>query len=467
MLDRGFLPDFSDDVLREVDQIERSRDDGNGLPDLGDLPWFSIDNDDTRDIDQITVASREGENIRIRIGIADVDGLVTRGSAIDDHAEHNTVTVYTPPKNFLMLPEELSTDVTSLVEDEDRDAIVMEMLVATDGSTSDENVYRARIRNHAKLAYDSVSRWLDGESVEIEALERQRDVADNVRLQDEAAKRLLAFRKALGALELETIETGAVMLGDEVVDLVETKKNRARQLIEDFMVAANGVTTRFLEGKGSPTFRRVVRVPRRWDRIAAIAREHGFSLPDDPDPKALDEFLATQRLKDPLRFPDLSLSVIKLLGSGEYVAEQPGEAPLGHFGLAVGDYSHSTAPNRRFPDVITHRLLKAALESRPSPYSPEELSHLALHCTKKEDDAKKVERHVQKSAAAMLLRHRVGEHFDGIVTGASDKGTWVRIFQPPVEGRVVHGHKDLDVGHRVRVRLDDVDVDRGYIDFRA
>jgi len=467
MIDRGFLPDFSDDVTRELRDIEGDGSSNDGLRDLTGLPWCSIDNDDTRDIDQLTVATREGEDIRIRVGIADVDARVRRGSAIDRHAEHNTTTVYTPAMNFLMLPEELSTDLTSLVEGESRAAIVMEMRIEPDGSISEEDVYRANIRNHAKLAYDSVSQWLDGEAVTIEAIERSPEVAGNLRVQAEAAERLLEFRRSLGALDLETIQASAVIKDDEVVDVVETRKNRARQLIEDFMVAANGVTTRFLERKSSPTFRRVVRVPRRWSRIVDLAKEHEFDLPGDPDPRALDEFLAIQKKKDPLRFPDLSLSVVKLLGSGEYVAEKPGDPPLGHFGLAVHDYSHSTAPNRRFPDVITHRLLKAVLDGGGRPYDADDLERLAQHCTKKEDDAKKVERHVQKSAAAILLRHRVGDHFDGIVTGASDKGTWVRIFHPTVEGRVVHGHKDLDVGHRVRVRLDGVDVERGYIDFKA
>ncbi len=465
MIDRGFLPEFSEAVRSEIGRIGSEGRTDDGLSDLSDLPWCSIDNDDTRDIDQLTVAAREGEDIRIRVGIADVDARVRIGSAIDGHAEHNTTTVYTPPKNFLMLPEELSTDVTSLVEDEARAALVMEMVVEADGSISSETVYRAKIRNQAKLAYDSVSAWLDGDDVDIPRLRERADIAENLRIQDEAARRLLAFRRQLGALELETIETHAVMQGDDVVDLQETRKNRARLLIENFMVAANGVTTRFLEGKRFPTFRRVVRTPKRWDRIVDLAREHGSSLPGSPDSAALDSFLREQREKDALRFPDLSLAVVKLLGSGEYVAEKPGQEPLGHFGLAVQDYSHSTAPNRRFPDVITHRLVKAALAGTPPPYSNDELDRLANHCTRKEDDANKVERHVQKSAAALLLHRRTGEHFDGLVTGASEKGTWVRIFHPPVEGRLMHGWQGLDVGQKVRVRLDGVDVERGYIDF--
>jgi VacB/RNase II family 3'-5' exoribonuclease len=438
-----------------------------GLRNLIDLLWCSIDNDDTMDIDQVTVAEPVGDGaIRIRIGIADVDQMVAQGSAIDRRAERNTTTVYTPARIFPMLPVELSEERTSLMEGRDRTAVIMELTVERDGSLGEETVYRALVRNHAKLAYDSLSAWLEGERDELDKVSDNPALQECVRLHDEAAQRLLKVRRLSGALDLETIEARPVLDGDEVVDLVQQPKNRGRQIIEDFMIAANGVSTRFLEERKQPTFRRVVRTPKRWERIVTIADKAGFTLPSEPDPRALEEFLEYAREKDPTAYPDVSLSIVKLLGRGEYAAALPGEEPVGHFGLAVDDYSHSTAPNRRFPDVITHRLLKAALEERRPPYSKDELRRLAAHCTEQEDDAKKIERQVRKSAAAMLLRSRIGEHFNGIVTGASSKGTWVRIFEPPVEGKLLHGWKDLDVGDRVRVKLTGIDIERGWIDFR-
>jgi exoribonuclease-2 len=196
-----------------------------------------------------------------------------------------------------------------------------------------------------------------------------------------------------------------------------------------------------------------------------IARQHGFMLPTDPDSKALEQFLVQQRTADPLRFPDLSLAVIKLLGSGEYVADLPGDVPPGHFGLAVKDYSHSTAPNRRYPDLITQRLIKAALDSKPEPYDKQQLDAMATHCTEAEDVAAKVERRVGKSAAAILLESRIGEQFDAICTGAADKGTWVRLLSMPIEGKLVRGFQGVDVGDRVRVRLIETNVEAGFIDF--
>jgi exoribonuclease-2 len=274
------------------------------------------------------------------------------------------------------------------------------------------------------------------------------------------------FRHVHGALSLETIEARPIFDGDQIRDLEVEEKNRAKDIIEDFMIAANGVTARYLSSRKFPSIRRVVRTPKRWERIVEIAEEHGFRLPDNPDSKVLDEFLVKEKAADPLRFPDLSLTIIKLLGAGEYIAEFPGDTAPGHFGLAVKDYTHSTAPNRRYTDLITQRLLKAAIEGRSSPYSNEELEVLANHCTEEEDAANKVERQVGKSAAALLLESRIGEQFDALVTGASSKGTWVRLLNMPIEGRLVHGFEGIDVGNRIRVQLIFIDVERGYIDFR-
>lgn len=466
MIDRGFLPEFSEAVREEVAALPQDPPLDEGSVDLRRLPWCSIDNDDTRDIDQLTHAESDGDGaIRVWIGIADVDWLVEIDSAIDRHAAHNTTSVYTPAHVFPMLPEELSTGRTSLNEGEDRMGMVMELVVAGDGAISWETVYTAQMRNHSKLAYDSVSDWLDGRIDELDGVTGRPEIEHSLRLQSEAAARLLRHRHEMGALDLETIEARAVIQSEEVTDLVEQPKNKGRMIIEDLMIAANGITTRYLEQKQFPTFRRVVREPRRWDRIVSIADERGWKLPPEPDSGALDEFLLSERERDPSRFPDLSLTIVKLIGSGEYAVEVPGGEKIGHFGLAVEDYSHSTAPNRRYPDLITHRLLKAAMAEGKPPYSVEQLHALADHCTEMEDEAKKVERRVRKSASALLLRRMIGQQFDGIVTGASSKGTWVRVFRPPVEGKLVKGDEGLDVGDRLRVKLIRADVDRGFIDF--
>jgi VacB/RNase II family 3'-5' exoribonuclease len=339
-------------------------------------------------------------------------------------------------------------------------------VISPDGSLQDSDIYRACVRNYARLAYDSVAAWLEGNGRVPEAVAAARGLDENLRLQDKAAQRMKNFRHIHGALSLETIEARPIFDGDQIRDLEVEKKNRAKDIIEDFMIAANGVTARFLSSKGFPSIRRVVRTPKRWERIVEIAEEHGRRLPDNPDSKALEEFLTKAKAADPLRFPDLSLSVIKLLGAGEYVAELPRDAAPGHFGLAVKDYAHSTAPNRRYTDLITQRLLKAAIEGKPLPYSKDELGVLAAHCTQEEDAANKVERQVGKSAAALLLESRIGEQFDALVTGASSKGTWARLLSMPVEGKLVHGFEGIDVGDRIRVQLDSVDIERGYIDFK-
>jgi ribonuclease R len=468
MLDRGLLPDFSTEVINEINDIHSpARKSGGSLKDMRDLLWASIDNDDSQDLDQLTVAEKmDNDRVKIRVAIADVDELVKLNSAVDGHAKQNTTSVYTAAEIFPMLPEKLSTDLTSLKIGEDRLAFVIEMIVDNMGSVINSSVYRALVHNYAKLAYNSVAAWLEGKGEIPPAVAAVNGLEENLRLQDQVAQKMKHFRHLQGALSLETIEARPVFDGDMLASLEVEEKNRAKEIIEDFMVAANGVTARFLEDRKLPSIRRVVRVPKRWERIVEIAQDHGTKLPPDPDSRALEDFLADQKKRDPLRFPDLSLSVIKLLGSGEYVADLPGENPPGHFGLAVKDYSHSTAPNRRFPDLITQRLLKAALEGKPLPYTIDELFELAIHCTKQEDLATKVERQVEKSAAALLLEDRIGEQFEGIITGASPKGTWVRLLTIPVEGRLVAGYEGLDVGHRLRVVLDSVDVERGFIDFR-
>ena len=468
MLERGLLPDFSAEALAELSQLDRSTTaGGNTIRDLRKLLWASIDNDDSRDLDQLTVAEAMPDGmVRIMVAIADVDLLIKEGSAINEHARNNTTSVYTSAEIFPMLPEKISTDLTSLNPHEDRVSIVIEMVVNADGSIGASSIQRAWVRNHAKLAYNSVAAWLDGNGKMPEAITSVPGLEENLRLQDQAAQSMKKLRHVHGALSLETIEARPMFDGDQIRSLEIEEKNRAKEIIENFMIAANGVTARYLSANGFPSIRRVVRTPKRWERIVEIARDHKFDLPVDPDSKALEGFLIQQKAADPVRFPDLSLAVIKLLGNGEYVAELPdGNAP-GHFGLAVKDYGHSTAPNRRYPDLITQRLLKAALEGRPVPYNKDELVDLALHCSEAEDAANKVERQVGKSAAALLLESRIGEHFDGIVTGASEKGTWVRLLRVPVEGKVVQGFDGLDVGDRVRVQLISVDVQQGFIDFR-
>jgi len=468
MLARGLLPDFSAGALAELDGIhEPATRAEESTRDLRHLIWCSIDNDDSRDLDQLTVAEAMPDGAtKILVAVADVDAVVKKQSALDDHARQNTTSVYTAAEIFLMLPEKLSTDLTSLNYESDRLAMVIEMVIASDGSLQGSDIYSAIVRNCAKLAYNSVADWLEGSGPMPQAIGKVDGLDENLRLQDRVAQKLKALRHLQGALDLATIEARAVFDGDQIKDLEAERKNRAKEIVEDFMIAANGVTARYLASKMYPSLRRVVRTPQRWDRIIALASDHGFTLPEKPDSKALEQFLIAAKAADLLRFPDLSLSVIKLLGAGEYVVELPGGNTAGHFGLAVRDYTHSTAPNRRYPDLITQRLLKAAIAGSSLPYENDELQALAKHCTEQEDGAKKVERQVGKSAAAMLLESRIGERFDGIVTGASDKGTWVRLLHPPIEGKLVSGFAGMDVGDRVSVQLVRTDVERGYIDFK-
>ncbi|MGD8455545.1 MAG: RNB domain-containing ribonuclease [Anaerolineales bacterium] len=473
MTDRGLLAEFSEEELSELEKLKTidplngfQEGDAADVRDLRELLWASIDNDDSRDIDQLSTAELQPNGqVKILVAIADVDSLVKKGSAIDKHARHNTTSVYTAAKVFPMLPEALSTGMTSLNVDKDRLSIVVEMVMNTDGSTQSSDIYRAVVRNHAQLAYHSVAAWLGGGSDAPAPITDVKGLAENLRLQDKVAQSMKTYRHAHGALSLVTIEAKPLFINGQLKSLEREEKDRAKEIIEDFMISANGVVARYLWSRKYPSIRRVVRTPKRWDRIVELAKEHGGILPDAPDSNALEEFLNQQKNDDPLRFPDLSLSVVKLLGPGEYSADQSGRGYPGHFGLAVKDYTHSTAPNRRYTDLITQRILKAALQNQESPYNHEELGYLARHCTQEEDAANKVERQVGKSAAALLLESRIGEHFHAIVTGAAAKGTWVRLLNLPVEGKLVRGYKGVDVGKRISVKLVAVDVERGYIDF--
>ncbi|MCY2958898.1 MAG: RNB domain-containing ribonuclease [Planctomycetota bacterium] len=467
MVQRGLLPDFSPAAIAQAREFPgAAADSGPGIRDLRGRLWCSIDNDDSRDLDQLSVAEPLANGaVKILVAIADVDALVARGTPIDQHARTNTTSVYTAAEIFPMLPERLSTDLTSLNQDCERLAVVAEMTVAKDGIVNGSDMYRATVLNRAQLAYDGVAAWLDGHAEPPPRLAAVPGLDEQLRIQDRVAQALRAVRYRRGALLLDTLEPRAVYEGDVLTDMRPDERNRAKELIEDFMIAANSATVAFLAGRKFPSLRRILRSPERWARIVQLAADLGGRLPVEPSAEALEAFLDVQRRANPTRFPDISLSVVKLLGSGEYVAELPGEGSTEHFGLAIRDYTHSTAPNRRFPDLVTQRLLKAAIAGRGVPYGDEELSVLARHCTEQEDDATKVERHVRKSAQALLLSSRIGERFDGIVTGASEKGTWARIFRPAAEGKVMHGFEDLDVGDRVRVELVGTDVERGFIDF--
>ena len=468
MLEKGFIPDFSPQAITELNEIkEPDIKIAGSICDLRNLLWCSIDNDDSLDLDQLTVAESLPDGCtKLLVAIADVDSVVKKKSALDDHARQNTTSIYTVAEIFPMLPEKLSTDLTSLNNESDRYAIIIEIVLSSDGSIKSSDLYEAIVRNHSKLAYNSVAAWLENEGPIPQEISNVKDLSENLHLQDGIAQKLKDLRHQHGALDLETIETRPVFDGDKLKDLETDKSNRAKDIIEDFMIAANGVTARYLESKKFSSLRRIVRTPKRWDRIIVVAAEKGTTLPNEPDAKALEQFLLSAKTSDPLHFPDLSLSIIKLLGPGEYVVEIPGGSVEGHFGLAVKDYSHSTAPNRRFPDLITQRLLKAAISGLAQPYENEELDLLAKHCTEAEDNAKKVERQVSKSAAAILLESRIGEQFDAIVTGASDKGTWVRLLNPAVEGRLEIGFEGMEVGNQLRVQLVSTNVERGFIDFK-
>ncbi len=467
MFSRGLEPEFSQEVQQQLSQLTGpAHETDASIRDQTALPWCSIDNDDSRDLDQLTAVEplASGE-LKVFVAVADVDALVVKGSPIDEHARINTTSVYTSARVFPMLPERLCTDLTSLNQDEDRLALINEMTFTSDGNLVNSTIYRARVRNKAKLAYDAVSAWIDGKGELPAAAQRIAGMDTQLRIQDEIAQKLRVLRRAQGSLEFETFQPRALFQGDRITDIKQQQQNRARQLIEELMIATNGCTAHFLAAQGSPSLRRVVRSPERWQRIVDVANDYGVKLPGQPDGKALEAFLAQQHKADPLRFPDLSLVIVKLMGRGEYVVERPDSPPIGHFGLAVQDYTHSTAPNRRFPDLITIRMLKAALAGMKLPYSNDELEGLATHCTAQEDAAQKVERQVRKSEAALLLHTHIGQIFSAIVTGIGDKGTWVRIFEPPVEGRLKSDKSVLKVGQSLRVQLVSTSVERGFIDF--
>ena len=465
MRERGFEPDFPPAALTQAEAAS-----GRDAPvarrrDLRHLLWCSIDNDDSRDLDQLSVAELRGSDTGILIAIADVDALVTRDSPADVHAATNTTSVYTGARVFPMLPERFSTDLTSLAQDADRPAVVIDLTVTAEGRVRTSDIFLATVRNHAKLAYPSVGAWLSGDAAAPAALTSVDGLAENLRLQDGAAQMLKQSRHERGALTLDTVEGKPVFAGDELHDLAAVHRTRATELIEDFMIAANTATAEFLERRGVASLRRVVRMPDRWPRIMTLAAATGTALPGDPDAMALERWLRAQQQRDPQRFADLSLSIVKLLGRGEYVVEKPDEPTRDHFGLAVDDYTHATAPNRRFADLVTQRLVKAALAGAPTPYPDEELAAIAQHCVNREDAANRVERQVRKAAAAILLQPRRGEQFDGIVTGVSSKGTWVRLRNPVVEGRLEGSVSDLEVGDEVRVRLVRTLPEKGFIDF--
>jgi len=467
MSERGLEPEFPAGVGRQLSSITGPAvDTDSRIRDLTALPWCSIDNDDSLDLDQLTACELlDNGAVKILVAVADVDALVKKGSAIDEHARVNTTSVYTSAKVFPMLPERLSTDLTSLNLGQDRLAVVTEMIVAADASITEATVYRATVRNKAKLDYDAVAAWIDGAGGLPQAASASPGMDVQLRTQDAVAQRLRTRRDAEGSLAFETFQPRAVFEGDCVIDIRQQVQNRARQLIEELMIATNEHAARFLASRGGASLRRVVRSPERWLRIVEVAAKYGESLPREPDSRALGAFLVRRRAADSVRFPDLSLAIVKLMGRGEYVVEQPGSAPIGHFGLALRDYTHSTAPNRRFPDLITSRMLKGLLAGTPPAYSLAELEALAQHCTEQEDAVQKVERRMRKSEAALLLQSHVGQQFDAIVTGHSQSDTWVRIFAPPVEGKLVGRLRELEVGQRTRVKLVNANVERGFIDF--
>ncbi len=468
MVDNGFKPEFSEPVWEQIRDISDSGpvEPVDGVQDLRHLPWSSIDNRTSRDLDQVEWAERLANgDIRLLVGIADVDAKVAKGTPIDDHARQNTVTVYTQSRIFPMLPEELSTDLTSLNEGRDRFAVVANMIVKENGDVPESHFFRAIVHNHAKFSYEEIGDWFEGSGEIPEELERSPALRDQIELQREAAKRLAAYREKKGALEFESLESSAVVEDGEVKGLTLIKPNGAKKLIENFMVAANVEMAEFLESSGSASLRRIVREPQRWEGIRRIGSEYGENLPEVPDQPALAAFLAKRRAADPDHYPDLSLSIVKLIGTGTYVVERPGEDMGGHFGLAVRDYAHSTAPNRRFTDIVVQRLVKAVIGGQRAPYSNEELEAIAEHCNLQEKAARKVERKMRKVVAAAVLQKHIGEHFDAIVTGISASGTFARILRPPVDGRIERGEQGLEVGQKVNVRLLSADTRTGFIDF--
>lgn len=467
MMENGFEPDFPPDAQQQLAQIKArpSQPAGSEVRDLRNLLWSSIDNDTSRDLDQIEYAEKQPDgSTKVMVGIADVDAFVPKDTPIDRHAAKETCTVYTGVRNFPMLPEDLSTGTTSLLEVDGKLSVVTEFIVDGAGEVSNHSIYRALVVNKAQLAYNAVGAWLEGRGPAPAKVAASTELQAQLKLQDEVAQALKNERYRHGALNIETMEVHPIVLNNQIVDLQKQEKNRATELIEDFMIAANGVVARTLEDARISSIRRVVKTPERWDRIVALAAQQGGKLPAQPDSKALNDFLQTRKAADPDHFADLSLAVIKLMGPGEYVLERPGEASPGHFGLAVQDYTHSTAPNRRFADVVTQRLIKAMLARQKSPYGDDDLAAIAANCTAKEDAARKVERAMSKRIAAVNMSSRIGQIFEAIVTGLTPHGTFVRVLTPHVEGLLVHG-QGVDVGDKLQVKLISADPQRGYIDF--
>jgi exoribonuclease-2 len=472
MIDAGFVPDVPHSVLAELQALESkplTAVHGSSTRDLRSLLWSSIDDQKSRDLDQVEYAERlPNGDIRVQVGIADVDALVQKGSAIDAHAAENGTSVYTGIRTYAMLPEQLSTDLTSLAGGADRSSVVTEMIVTPDGTVKSTDVYSALLHNYAKLSYEAVGDWLDNKGSIPQEIVNVPKMEAQIRLQFEVAQHLRELRRKHGALELETIQASPVINDNgQVTELSVIERNSARDLIENFMIAANVAMAQFLNAKGALSIRRVVRTPEHWPRIVEIAHELGEQLPAQPDSHALADFLARRKTADPQHFPDLSLSIIKLLGPGEYTVQKSGisgEQSI-HFGLAVHDYTHSTAPNRRYADLVSQRLVKAVLRKSTEPYTESELTAIAAHCTEREDAARKVERKMRKVGAAVLMQKRTGEVFDAIVTGVSPKGTFARLIKPPVDGRVMRGEQDLRVGEKISVKLLDADPQRGFIDF--
>ena len=463
MIEHGFEPEFPIEAERQLQTIHAAA--GNDLRDLTSLPWSSIDNDDSRDLDQIEWAERVPEGIRVRVGVADVDSAVAKGTPIDRHAARETTTVYTGVRTFPMLPEQLSTDLTSLNEHQIRAAVVMEFVVAADGSIGAHSIYGARVRNAAQLTYNATGAWLEGKSGPPPKVAASPELQAQLKLQDEAATALREQRDRLGALSFDRQELQPVMSNGKVRDITTRESNRASHLIEDFMIAANEVMAQTLLAAGVSSIRRVVKDPERWPRIVELASQHGGNLPATPDSGALNAFLLKRKQADPVHYPEVSLTVLKLMGPGEYVLSRAGDSTQGHFGLAAHDYTHSTAPNRRFADLVTQRLLKAVAAKAPAPYTDAELDLIARNCTQKEDAARKVARNMTKRMAAVAMQHQIGKTFSAVVTGVTPKGVFVRALAPPVEGRLMRGEEGLDVGDRLHVKLLSADPSRGFIDF--
>lgn len=468
MLRNGFTPDFPASVAQQLASMSKQVSGGDGIRDLRSLLWSSIDNDDSRDLDQIEYSEDLGAGrTKVFIGIADVDAFAPKGTPVDQHAQSETTTVYAGVVNFPMLPTELSTGITSLLENEDRLAMVTEFEVSSDGELGAHSVYRALVRNKAQLHYSDIGPWLDGSGAMTPKVAASADLQKQLRMQDQVAAALNKNRFAHGALNIENAETRPILVRGEITDIKTEAKNRASGLIEELMVAANECVARTLRDKGLASIRRVVKTPERWPRIVELAQKYGEHLPEQPDSKALNDFMTRRRSADPDHFPDLSLAIVKLMGPGEYEVQPASDTTPDHFGLAVQDYTHSTAPNRRFPDIVTQRLLKAANAGGNPPYSIDELTAIAKNCTDKASAARKVERQMSKSIAAVAMQKHIGQTYDSIVTGASDKGTFVRVLNPIVEGMLLHPPAGTDVGEKLHVKLVEANPERGFIDFVA